>query len=298
MRETIFILALVMVVGVNAQESGDDSDEVVEEATGPSWRDGRPTRPSVPGAPEVERPNFEFKMERPTLDLSTEFEGFKPKVAVQEVEDVPEEPATEEAEAPVEVPAVAESQSAPPVSDQAAPAATDPEPVVEQPAVATIETPVVEQESPAANEFIAEQSVVENRPVASPDELIGQPTEPEQDAAPTQIAAATPPAETVSIPQTNRTTTRARLVPSTMVEPEYPLDAWRDNKEGWVDVRLVVNGDGAVVDAEAVRAEPRRVFDRSAIRAAMQWRFEPVDGLGVSETVSRTYRVSFTMDEQ
>ena len=83
-----------------------------------------------------------------------------------------------------------------------------------------------------------------------------------------------------------------------MVEPEYPLDAWRDNQEGWVDVRLVVNGDGAVVDAEAVRAEPRRVFDRSAVRAAMQWRFEPVDGLGVSETVSRTYRVSFTMDEQ
>lgn len=300
MRETMFILALLLTFGLNAQDAGDDTDEAQEETTGPSWRDSRPTRPNVPTAPEVERPNFEFKMERPTLDLSTEFEGFKPKVAVQEVEDEPIDEGAEDAEQALPVDTVADAPVIPAEASDEAP--IEAEVITEQAPAVVDAASTPEQERPAdsiADEFIAEQSVVENRPVATPDELIGQGAQPEAEAPATQLAAATLPVQATSTPSPARAATaRARLVPSTMVEPEYPVEAWRDNQEGWVDVRLVVNGDGAVVDAQAVRAQPRRVFDRSAVRAAMQWRFEPVDGLAVSETVSRTYRVSFTMDEQ
>lgn len=60
-----------------------------------------------------------------------------------------------------------------------------------------------------------------------------------------------------------------------MVPPKYPLQAARDNQQGWVEVEFTVTADGSVSNARVVDAEPRRVFDRAAIEAVSRWQFKP-----------------------
>lgn len=66
------------------------------------------------------------------------------------------------------------------------------------------------------------------------------------------------------------------------VPPEYPRAAERRQLEGYVLVSFSVDASGKVSSAEVVEADPQGVFDRSAIEAVEQWRFEsgtPADGV-------------------
>lgn len=60
--------------------------------------------------------------------------------------------------------------------------------------------------------------------------------------------------------------------------PEFPSRAFRTGRQGWVILRLDVGADGSVVSAVAQRALPEGLFEKSAERAAGQWRFEPPAG--------------------
>ncbi|HVB84731.1 MAG TPA: energy transducer TonB [Rhodanobacteraceae bacterium] len=82
-------------------------------------------------------------------------------------------------------------------------------------------------------------------------------------AAPKPVAAAPAAAE-------NRDAQITRMVP-----PKYPLQAARDNQQGWVEVEFTVTTDGRVSNAQVVDAQPRRVFDRAAIEAVSRWQFKP-----------------------
>lgn len=81
------------------------------------------------------------------------------------------------------------------------------------------------------------------------------------------------------------------------VAPAYPTMAVRRRQEGWVEVRFSVGADGKVRDAQVVRSDPPRIFDREAMRAVGQWIFQPalVDGNPVSSSVSR--RIEFKQSE-
>lgn len=63
---------------------------------------------------------------------------------------------------------------------------------------------------------------------------------------------------------------RARLQSA----PLYPHEARREGLRGEVLVEFTVDGTGSVVDARAVRSS-NRVFEDSAVRAILKWRFEP-----------------------
>ncbi len=66
------------------------------------------------------------------------------------------------------------------------------------------------------------------------------------------------------------------------VAPEYPSEAARKNiSAGSVRAKLNIAGDGKVAGVDIVEAEPKRVFDRAAIDALSQWRFE---GTGATQT--------------
>jgi TonB family protein len=65
--------------------------------------------------------------------------------------------------------------------------------------------------------------------------------------------------------------------------PDYPKRAFRTGRQGWVIMRLDVGADGTVVEAEAQRALPTGLFEKSAERAARQWRFQPPAGGGLSD---------------
>ncbi|MGB3455204.1 MAG: energy transducer TonB [Litorimonas sp.] len=57
--------------------------------------------------------------------------------------------------------------------------------------------------------------------------------------------------------------------------PDYPSRAFRTGRQGWVLLRLDVAEDGTIAAADAERALPVGMFERSAERAAREWRFQP-----------------------
>lgn len=66
------------------------------------------------------------------------------------------------------------------------------------------------------------------------------------------------------------------------VAPEYPSEASRKNiTAGSVRAKINIAGDGKVAGVDIVEAEPKRVFDRAAVDALSQWKFE---GTGSAQT--------------
>ncbi|MFC0117079.1 energy transducer TonB [Pseudoalteromonas xiamenensis] len=63
--------------------------------------------------------------------------------------------------------------------------------------------------------------------------------------------------------------------PIVRIEPKYPIEAARDGKEGWVQLSFTINELGGVDDVEVINAEPKRIFDREAIRALRKWKYRP-----------------------
>jgi protein TonB len=70
------------------------------------------------------------------------------------------------------------------------------------------------------------------------------------------------------------------------VEPDYPRKAAIKGVEGWVKLRFTVLEDGSVTNVIVIDSKPRRVFEKSAIRAIKRWKFKPriVNGKAVKQT--------------
>jgi TonB family protein len=60
-----------------------------------------------------------------------------------------------------------------------------------------------------------------------------------------------------------------------MVQPEYPQEALMRGFEGWVDVSLEVNAAGDVVGPRIEDSSRGRLFNRAALSAVQQWKYEP-----------------------
>ncbi|GLS83878.1 energy transducer TonB [Paraferrimonas haliotis] len=85
--------------------------------------------------------------------------------------------------------------------------------------------------------------------------------------------------------------------PIVRIEPRYPIKAARDGKEGWVQLSFTINEVGGVEDVEVIAAEPRRLFDREAVRALKKWKYKPkiVDGKAMRQE-GMTVQLDFTLD--
>ncbi len=81
------------------------------------------------------------------------------------------------------------------------------------------------------------------------------------------------------------------------VMPDYPRRALEDELEGWVDVSFALTAAGDVVDARVEGATPRNTFDRAALNAVRQWKFEPRDPT-VAYTQRIRTRVEFQLKDQ
>ncbi|GEM_PF-1970230 len=83
------------------------------------------------------------------------------------------------------------------------------------------------------------------------------------------------------------------------VAPDYPVKAYRERKEGWVDVDVTINPDGTVQQADVVKIyRNQRIFAKPALKAVQQWRFEPPQNYGISEPLTRRYRVEFKLQDE
>ncbi|MBT5719374.1 MAG: TonB family protein [Gammaproteobacteria bacterium] len=85
------------------------------------------------------------------------------------------------------------------------------------------------------------------------------------------------------------------FLPLVAIAPQYPTRAAQRGIEGWCLVSFTVNGLGNVEEDSivVVDAEPSNIFDRSSIRAATRFKFQPrvVDGQGVAvEGVQYVFR--------
>lgn len=75
------------------------------------------------------------------------------------------------------------------------------------------------------------------------------------------------------------------FLPLVAIAPQYPTRAAQRGIQGWCLVSFTVDGLGNVVEESivVVDAEPASMFDRSSLRAAARFKFQPrvVDGQGV-----------------
>ena len=60
------------------------------------------------------------------------------------------------------------------------------------------------------------------------------------------------------------------------VPPKYPLDAARNNVEGFVQMNFSINKRGEPIDIEVIKSEPEGVFSREAVKALSQWKYAPI----------------------
>lgn len=87
------------------------------------------------------------------------------------------------------------------------------------------------------------------------------------------------------------------VIPIVRIDPQWPREALLDGISGYVILEFTIEADGSVSDAVVVESEPRRLFDRNAIRALYKWKFKPrvVDGKPVARRAST--RIDFQLQQ-
>lgn len=63
--------------------------------------------------------------------------------------------------------------------------------------------------------------------------------------------------------------------PVVRIYPRYPIQAAQERIEGMVQLRFNVEADGSTSQIEVILSQPEGVFEKEAIRALAQWRYQP-----------------------
>jgi len=81
-----------------------------------------------------------------------------------------------------------------------------------------------------------------------------------------------------------------------MVTPAYPDRARRDNVEGRVDLSIVVDENGNVVEADVIAASPAGYFEQAAREAVLRWKYRParLRGRAVRAQLGQSVYFSFS----
>ena len=85
--------------------------------------------------------------------------------------------------------------------------------------------------------------------------------------------------------------------PIVRINPKYPTTAARDGIEGWVQLSFSISPTGEVIDPVVINAEPKRTFDREAIRAIKRWKYRPkvIEGVAQLQT-GQTVQLDFKLE--
>ena len=80
-------------------------------------------------------------------------------------------------------------------------------------------------------------------------------------------------------------TADGEAVPLVRVPPQYPESAQRRGTEGRVLVQFTITKSGSVRDPKVIASEPPGVFDQAAMKAVLQWKYNPkiVNGKAVEQ---------------
>ncbi|SQH76125.1 Protein TonB [Shewanella benthica] len=96
----------------------------------------------------------------------------------------------------------------------------------------------------------------------------------------------------------NMMTRDGDATPIIRIQPQYPIAAARDGKEGWVQLSFTINELGGVEDVKIIKAEPKRLFNKEAKRALKKWKYKPkiVDGKALKQTGMKV-QLDFTLEK-
>ena len=64
-------------------------------------------------------------------------------------------------------------------------------------------------------------------------------------------------------------------VPMVRVPPQYPERAAQRGIEGRVLIEFTISKSGAVKDAKVIAYEPSKIFNKAALKAVSQWKYNP-----------------------
>jgi protein TonB len=78
------------------------------------------------------------------------------------------------------------------------------------------------------------------------------------------------------------------------VRPVYPFQFKREGVQGLVNLKIIIDEKGRVIEATVIDTT-HRDFDRSAIDAVLQWKFEPGTKNGRPVKVRRKQPIKFTL---
>jgi protein TonB len=83
-------------------------------------------------------------------------------------------------------------------------------------------------------------------------------------------------------------------VPQVRIEPDYPPQAQDRGITGWALMSFTVTKEGRTKDIVVVDAQPKGIWDKNAIRAVSNWRYQPAlkDGKPV-DTVGMKIQLTF-----
>lgn len=102
----------------------------------------------------------------------------------------------------------------------------------------------------------------------------------------------------VNAPQFGEFSVNQQVMPLHRVEPNYPAKALQRGVEGYVTLRFNIDELGKTRDIEVVDANPKRYFEREAMLALRNWKYQPkmVDGKAVVQT-GLTVRLEFKLQK-
>lgn len=102
----------------------------------------------------------------------------------------------------------------------------------------------------------------------------------------------------VNAPQFGEFSVNQQVMPLHRVEPNYPAKALQRGVEGYVTLRFNIDELGKTRDIEVVDANPKRYFEREAMLALRNWKYQPkfMDGKAVVQT-GLTVRLEFKLQK-
>lgn len=96
------------------------------------------------------------------------------------------------------------------------------------------------------------------------------------------------PAEVVTQPSYDR---------GRVVQPRYPVQAYRNREQGEVLLNVLVGADGKARKVSVDRTSGSALLDRAALDAVKSWQFTPGTRNGIAREAARQVAVGFKLDE-
>lgn len=171
-----------------------------------------------------------------------------------------------------------------------------PDPIVDLPEVAPVETAPDEEVLPpldAEPELPDAPAELDTADLPSSDatlvrQRVGRPPPPVEPTRAVAVAApAVAPATSVPVAPSGRAQLRPRFRPA----PPYPEALRQSGLEGVVTLRIVIEADGSVSEATVVTSSGHEAFDTAAVETLRRWQFEPVGERRVVPSIPVRFRL-------